>query len=338
MLKLVEFPEAQTPEVVPYRSQDSTRTKNQETDRKGRKIPEACQQKLPATSQVHRNQKSKTVKHRYLDSPGNDTPQNPRPSLRPHRNSEVDTVGKIMGEDPKRSEKSKPINTKRSYNDNTEQMLTDYVEELMETIPDARGWGPQVRKEAKVKLRSLVEEEIRGKMISPLALAKEDLIEVRMTFNKVAYTNLLNGNLPLINVDPATGEDLAETSFSQRIINRVRKNDGGLQEFRVRFDRKKRYEAVTSKPGGNDALEQSFEMPGGFDITSRLVPKEDEPESSASVMSKNWETSVQALRIYTEKNLRCFECKELVREEIGVHITMEHLRTSVTEWNKPFPY
>ena len=88
----VVFPEVQTPEVAPYRSQNSTRTKNQETDRKGRKIPEACQQKLPATSQVHRNQKSKTVKHRYLDSPGNDTPQNPRPSLRPHRNTEVDTV------------------------------------------------------------------------------------------------------------------------------------------------------------------------------------------------------------------------------------------------------
>ena len=77
-------------------------------------------------------------------------------------------------------------------------------------------------------------------MISPLPLAEDDLIEIRMTFNKTGYTNLLNGDLPLINVDPATGNDLSETSFTQRIINRIRKNDGGLQEFRVKVDRKMR--------------------------------------------------------------------------------------------------
>merc|ERR1712079_574127 len=129
-------------------------------------------------------------------------------------------------------------------------MLTDYVEELKETIPDARGWPSHVKREAKVKLKSLVVEEIKGKMISPVPLAKEDLIKVKMTFNKTAYDNLLKGNLPLINGDPVTGDDLAETSFSQQIINGVRKNDGGLQEFRVRFDRKKRYEAAISRPEG----------------------------------------------------------------------------------------
>ena len=88
-------------------------------------------------------------------------------------------------------------------------------------IPESGKWQTQVRKEARKKLRTLVEEELKGKLITPLPLAEDDLIEVRMTFNKTGYNNLLNGDLPLINVDPTTGNDLSETSFTQRIINSI---------------------------------------------------------------------------------------------------------------------
>ena len=177
-----------------------------------------------------------------------------------------------------------------------------------------------------MKLKSLVVEEIKGKMISPVTLDNDDLVEVKMTFNKTAYDNLLKGNLPLINVDPETGHDLAETSFSQQIINRVKKNDGGHQEFRIRFDEKKRYEAAKARPGEEEAFEQCFELLGGFDITSRHVPKKDEAETSVGVMSRNWENNIQALRIYTEKMLRCFDCDKVIKDEIGVHLTLNTYR------------
>ena len=161
-------------------------------------------------------------------------------------------------------------------------------------IPESGKWQTQVRKEARKKLRTLVEEELKGKLITPLPLAKDDLIEVRMTFNKTGYNNLLNGDLPLINVDPTTGNDLSETSFTKRIINRIRKNDGGLQEFRVKVNRKKRYDADSEQSGSNnakndDSIEQSFEMLGNFDIISRVVPEEERSEEQSGTMSENWE-------------------------------------------------
>jgi len=69
--------------------------------------------------------------------------------------------------------------------------------------------------------------------------------------------------------------------------------------------------------------------------TSNLVAKKDESERSISVISDNWENDIQALRIYTEKGLECFECERVVEEEIGTHLTLVHLRKSVQDWNKP---
>ena len=79
-------------------------------------------------------------------------------------------------------------------------------------------------------------------MIRSLNVAEDDLVEVKMTFNKTGYNNLLKGDLPLMNIDPATGKDLSETSFTQRVINRIKKNDGGLQEFRIKVDGRRRYD------------------------------------------------------------------------------------------------
>ena len=55
-------------------------------------------------------------------------------------------------------------------------MLTNYVEELMETIPESRKWTSNIKREAKVNLKGLVVEEIKGKMISPVTLTEEDLV------------------------------------------------------------------------------------------------------------------------------------------------------------------
>ena len=33
--------------------------------------------------------------------------------------------------------------------------------------------------------------------------------------------------------------------------------------------------------------------------------------------------------------LMCFECDEIIKDEIGIHLTLVHLWDSVQDWNKP---
>ena len=89
-------------------------------------------------------------------------------------------------EDSRKSENSNPGSNKGKYGENTEKILHECVEGLMETIPAAKEWPPEVKKEATQNLKSLVVEEIKGKMISPVTLNDDDLVEVTMTFNKTA--------------------------------------------------------------------------------------------------------------------------------------------------------
>ena len=69
-----------------------------------------------------------------------------------------DTVGKMMGQKTRSSEQQKSNHSAKPYNKNTDSMMTEYVEDLIKMIPDSGKWQPQMRKEARVKLRTLVEE------------------------------------------------------------------------------------------------------------------------------------------------------------------------------------
>ena len=113
-----------------------------------------------------------------------------------------------------------------------------------------------------------------------------------------------------------------------------------MQEFRVKVDRKRRYEEDRAQSGGSNtrndnSIEQSFEMPGDLDIISRVIPEEERSEEHFGAMSKNWETGIQVQRIYSEMNIRCFMCGKVIQEEIGVHMALTHCRTAVGNWNKP---
>ena len=95
--------------------------------------------------------------------------------------------------------------------------------------------------EVRKKIRVLIEVELEGKMLRPLQVAEDDLVEIKMIFNQRGYENLLKRNLSLLSTDPETGEELLEIGFAQNIINRVQKSDGGYQEFKIKIDKAKRY-------------------------------------------------------------------------------------------------
>ena len=329
--KEVESPKVQSTGETVSKSQIPRKIKNSDSGMKPTKIPEAS--KPTTTTETLQTQKVKNQGH--SESQSQNTTNGNKSLLRPHLNKDISKKATPRSDSSKKPENPSPGHNKRKYGENTEKILHDCVEDLMETIPDTKGWSSEVKKEVTHCLKSLVVEETKGKMVSPVTLEDDDLVEVTMTFNKIAYDNLLKGNLPLINVDPETGKDLSEISFSQNIINRVKKNDGGHQEFRIRLDENKRYEAAKARPGQEGAFEQCFELLGGFDIMSTNVSKKDESEASTGAMSRNWENKVQALRIYTEKMLKCFDCEKIVKEEIGVHLTLEHWSVQVQAWNKP---
>ena len=64
-----------------------------------------------------------------------------------------------------------PIQGSLKSNKNTDEMMKKYVEDILQTIPDSEYWQIPVRREARKKLRILVEEELKGKMIRPLNVA-----------------------------------------------------------------------------------------------------------------------------------------------------------------------
>ena len=103
--------------------------------------------------------------------------------------------------------------------------MRKYVEDIITTIPDSRNWSTECRTEMRKKIRDLIEIELTGKMIRPLEVAEDELLEVKMFFNRKGYINLLKGDLTLLNTDPETGEELSELDFSQNIITRIKKGD-----------------------------------------------------------------------------------------------------------------
>ena len=134
-----------------------------------------------------------------------------------------------------------------------------------------------------------------------------------MVFNKTGYNNLLKGNLPLLNIDPVTGKDLSEISFTQRVINRIMKNRGGYQEFRIKLDKERRYEINeealdANKEQNNELIDQSYELPGNFDIMTRKISKDAMSEDLSGAMSDSWENSMKLQRIFSERGLDCWLC------------------------------
>ena len=57
-------------------------------------------------------------------------------------------------------------------------MLKRYVEDILKMIPDSEEWEIPIRAEARKKLRILVEEELKGKMVNTLNVAEDDLVEI----------------------------------------------------------------------------------------------------------------------------------------------------------------
>ena len=122
-----------------------------------------------------------------------------------------------------KSDKYERISNSKDSNLNktTKDIMRKYVKDIITTIQDSNNWSTKCRTEMRKKIRNLIEIELAGKMIRPLEVAEDELVEIKLLFNRKGYMNLLKGDLTLMNTDTETGEELSELGFSQNIITRV---------------------------------------------------------------------------------------------------------------------
>ena len=126
------------------------------------------------TSKTHVKSKIDSNKHRYRDNDWSRLTESYRNELKSHEPQESSNKDRHKCKQYPYS----PNPGGPKYRKNTDEMLKRYVEDILKMIPDLEEWEIPIRAEARKKLRILVEEELKGKMVNTLNVAEDDLVEI----------------------------------------------------------------------------------------------------------------------------------------------------------------